>query len=176
MTALFVPISSGHKLIIFESDDSLGLLEDVVREDSVDIVKLTPAHLSLIVQSDFPLNNIHTFILGGENLNLDLTRKIHEKYPEIRIFNEYGPTEATVGCLIYQYKSDDTGVNVSIGRPIDNVEAYVLDNSQKLLPAGAVGELYIGGACLSNGYFNNPSLNQERFIASRGWKISLSYG
>ncbi|MFM1623280.1 amino acid adenylation domain-containing protein [Streptococcus mutans] len=166
VTALFVPISSGHKLIIFESDDSLGLLEDVVREDSVDIVKLTPAHLSLIVQSDFPLNNIHTFILGGENLNLDLTRKIHEKYPEIRIFNEYGPTEATVGCLIYQYKSDDTGVNVSIGRPIDNVEAYVLDNSQKLLPAGAVGELYIGGACLSNGYFNNPSLNQERFIVS----------
>ncbi|AII12671.1 Non-ribosomal peptide sythetase [Lactococcus lactis subsp. lactis NCDO 2118] len=166
VTSLFVPLSSGHKLVIYENEDSLSLLEEVIKEDTADVIKLTPAHLSLIAQSDLSLNRTHTLILGGENLNLDLTREIQQKYPHIRLFNEYGPTEATVGCMIHQYQLSDKGLNVSIGLPIDNAEVFVLDRNMKLLPTGVVGELYIGGTCLSNGYLNDSSLNKEKFVVN----------
>ena len=98
------------------------------------------------------LEVVHT---GGETL-LPLNEK-----PSNRMFNQYGPTEGTV-CVTQNQVSDryDTG----IGRPIDNVRLYVLDNQMQLVPVGAPGELYIGGAGLARGYLNRPELTTERFI------------
>ncbi|SEE23227.1 AMP-binding enzyme [Tenacibaculum sp. MAR_2010_89] len=82
-------------------------------------------------------------------------------------YNEYGPTEATVISVSKKLKLEDLkGSNISIGYPIANTQAYVLDKDLKLLPKGVVGELYIGGVGLSSGYINNVTLTEERFIAN----------
>ena len=83
----------------------------------------------------------------------------------VKLINEYGPTETVVGCAVYEVTPDtpSTGA-IPIGRPIANTELYLLDAHLRLLPAGAVGELYIGGDGVARGYLNRPELTAERFI------------
>jgi amino acid adenylation domain-containing protein len=80
-----------------------------------------------------------------------------------RLVNCYGPTEAAVVSTAYEMSPESLPL---IGRPIANVQAYVLNQSQELLPLGVVGELYIGGANLARGYVNAPALTEERFIGN----------
>jgi aspartate racemase len=87
----------------------------------------------------------------------------------VRLCNAYGPTEATITTTIYEPGGDFQGSQsdcVPIGRPIDNTEAYVLDQKLNLVPIGVPGELHIGGAGLARGYLNRPELTAERFIAN----------
>jgi len=94
---------------------------------------------------------------------------VHDLYNrfsrDIEIYNEYGPTEATVGCMIYRFdpKKDNRG-SVSIGIPVDNAAIYILDKYLKPTPVNAVGEIYISGIPLSPGYLNQLCLTNEKFI------------
>ncbi|MEM6687239.1 MAG: condensation domain-containing protein, partial [Bacteroidota bacterium] len=81
--------------------------------------------------------------------------------PEIKIYNEYGPTEATVGCVVGEV--DDTELIV-IGKPIDNTQVYVVNEHHQLQPKGVSGELCIAGKGLAKGYLNQPELTKEKFI------------
>jgi thioesterase domain-containing protein/acyl carrier protein len=91
-----------------------------------------------------------------------------KKGVDVEIINEYGPTEATVGCSTYSLHT--SGYNekvqrgISIGKPIDNIQLYILDSSNGLVPVGVVGEICIGGAGLARGYRNRPELTAEKFI------------
>ncbi|HTV20655.1 MAG TPA: AMP-binding protein, partial [Polyangiaceae bacterium] len=81
--------------------------------------------------------------------------------------NEFGPTEATVGCSVEEIAGDLREVSsVSIGRPIWNTQLYVLDAALRLVPAGVPGELYIAGEGLARGYLHRPGLTAERFVAN----------
>ncbi|HPL28580.1 MAG TPA: amino acid adenylation domain-containing protein, partial [Anaerolineae bacterium] len=81
--------------------------------------------------------------------------------------NSYGPTEATIVATVYKACGDEAG-EVPIGRPIANVQAYVLDRHQQPVPVGLPGELYIGGAGVARGYLNRPELTDERFVEAPG--------
>jgi acyl carrier protein len=84
--------------------------------------------------------------------------------PQMRIFNEYGPTEATVGCTVSELK---VGTEfITIGRPIANTCIYILDEQQKPKAIGEIGELYIAGKGVALGYLHLPEQTQERFIAN----------
>src|SRR6185437_858983 len=81
------------------------------------------------------------------------------------LINEYGPTEAVVGCVVYEVPNDwQTSAPVPIGRPIANTKIYLLDEHGEPVPLGAVGEIYIGGAGVARGYLNRPDLTAERFL------------
>src|SRR5262249_51138724 len=85
--------------------------------------------------------------------------------PEIRLINEYGPTEAVVGCCVYEVQPNDPSTgSVPIGRPIANTQLYVLDDDLKPAAPGIAGELYIGGIGVARGYLNRPELTEERFL------------
>ena len=87
--------------------------------------------------------------------------------PECVIFNHYGPTETTVGVLTFQTDRDRPGhgcPTLPLGRPISNIEIYLLDSRQQLVPIEVPGELLIGGAGLARGYLNRPDHTAERFI------------
>jgi acyl-CoA synthetase (AMP-forming)/AMP-acid ligase II/aryl carrier-like protein len=80
----------------------------------------------------------------------------------MRIFNEYGPTEATVGCIVKELSLETK--KVLIGQPIANTQVYILDKNQQLLPQGVFGEIWIGGKGVGKGYINNAKLTATRFI------------
>lgn len=86
---------------------------------------------------------------------------------KIRLFNSYGPTETTIGASWFELTSYDCNQDrsVPIGLPIDNLTAYVLDSGLKPVPDGVAGELCLGGLCLARGYYRNPVLTEEKFVA-----------
>lgn len=110
------------------------------------------------------LDSLQTVIVAGEACPPELARRHWESVPQATLYNEYGPTEGTVWCTVYQVPRRDLPAPVPIGRPIANMSAYILDDNQRLLPVGTPGELCIGGAGLSSGYLNRPELTASKFI------------
>ncbi|WP_439740577.1 amino acid adenylation domain-containing protein [Bradyrhizobium japonicum] len=169
INSLFAPlICGGHAFLIKERDEVEGLKE-TVRSDC-GIVNITPSHLNALGQqmlADSAPSRVGLLIIGGEALShstVELWRRIQ---PTVRMVNEYGPTEAVVGCIFYDIPREPSlPSNVPIGRPIANTRVYLLDGHGEPVPFGAVGELCIGGAGVARGYLNRPELTAERFIAS----------
>lgn len=173
ITSIFPPLISGNTIDIYNSNDQLIAIDDIFKKNRVDIIKVTPSHLKVISESNFFLTqckelNIRKIIVGGENLSAHLAKTIHEGFGgNVEIYNEYGPTEATVGCMIYKYlPSANYSYSVPIGHPINNVQTYVLDQYQGVVPVGVSGELYIAGDCLSQGYWNRQDLTNVSFLAN----------
>jgi amino acid adenylation domain-containing protein len=173
VTSIFVPLVSGNRIVIYRSDDAMGLIGEIVRDNQVQLIKLTPTHLSILAEVvrdvDQEASKLRTIIVGGEDLKTSLAAKICASYGgRVAIFNEYGPTEATVGCMIHKYDpATDTALSVPIGKAIDNTGIYILDKYNNPVPEGVTGELCIGGICLAAGYLKNSRLTSERFVANR---------
>lgn len=129
-------------------------------------MKLTPAHLSVINGLDFNNVSISRFIVGGEELSYQLTEDIHRKFNgNVEIINEYGPTEATVGCIVYKYRErNKREKSLPIGTPIHNSRVYILDEELNLVPKGVPGDLWIAGDGLARGYLNKPEMTSEKFV------------
>ena len=169
VTAIFTPILSGNELVIYPEGEVGQQLERMFNDHLSSVIKLTPSHLRLIKECNLDLSStsITTFIVGGEELETNLVQYFHDQLPEgAEIYNEYGPTESTVGCIVYKSVPSKFDRTVPIGRPIWNTQAYVLDAELRPLPIGAIGELYIGGSGLSRGYLNRQELTAERFVKS----------
>lgn len=165
VTSIFTPLIGGNKTIVYRDDGSEFILYKIMRENKVSIIKLTPSHLWLLKDMDNRNSKVKCFILGGEDLKVGLCAEIYKSFGgHITVFNEYGPTETVVGCMIYKYSFEsDTGLSVPIGVPADNVQIYILGKNMELLPTGSTGEIYISGDGLANGYINRPELTRERF-------------
>jgi|GEM_PF-731952 len=168
VTSVFTPLITGHEIIIYRDEEQKPVVERIFREGKANVIKLTPSHLKIIRDTHFqggenrPL--LLKLIVGGEALDTALARRIVQSLPGIvEIFNEYGPTEATVGCMIHQFTEDEQDQSVPIGLPIHNTRIYLLDKYLQPVAAGVTGELYVAGAGLARGYFNNEHLTAERF-------------
>jgi len=166
ITSVFTPLISGGKIIVYRDDEDEYVLYRILKENQATILKLTPSHLSLLLDRDNRNSSIKSFIVGGENLKVSLAKKVYDSFGgNIEIFNEYGPTETIVGCMIHSYDPEkDSRVAVPIGRPADNVQIYLLDKNLAPVPIRAVGEIYISGDGVARGYLNNPALTKEKFI------------
>lgn len=171
MTSLFVPLVTGGSIVVYPDDDARALtMVDVFEADDVDVVKLTPSHLALLDDEHLSTRRIHTLVLGGEALpTSQASRAVVASEGRLTVFNEYGPTEATVGCMIHRFdESVDTDSTVPIGRPIANAQVHVLDRHQRPVPIGVSGEIYVGGAGVAVGYRNRRDLTDQRFVAVDG--------
>jgi len=171
VTSLFLPLVSGGRIVVYRDEGGVPALFQVFREQQVDLVKLTPAHLAMLGAPDLSLGRIRGLILGGEDLKTAPCRRLVEASAgQVAIFNEYGPTETTVGCMLHRFDPDvDTGASVPIGRPAVGAAIYVLDRAGRPAPVGVAGELYIGGAGVARGYLGQPVLTAERFVPDP-WK------
>lgn len=166
VTSIFIPLITGNKIVIYRDSKEGLLIERVVRENKVEIIKLTPSHLKVVSELKCETSRIKNFILGGEELKTDTAREIDDLFAgNINIYNEYGPTETAVGCMIHAYdKNRDRGLSVPIGKPADNVRIYILDKNKKPLPLGVIGEIYIAGEGVAAGYLKNQPLTEEKFV------------
>ncbi|QLE40077.1 amino acid adenylation domain-containing protein [Nostoc sp. C052] len=132
-------------------------------------VTLPPSALAVLPVEKLPA--LQTLIVAGEACSVELMKQWSAGR---NFFNAYGPTEASVCATIAKCTPDDQ--KISIGRPIDNTQIYILDSRLQPVPIGVPGELHIGGVGLARGYLNRPELTQEKFIPnpfsrSRGAEI-----
>jgi amino acid adenylation domain-containing protein len=166
VTSIFTPLISGGRLVVYPSQSQSEALDRILTEHQVDVLKLTPSHLSLIKERDNRDSRISRLIVGGEALETELARAVFESFGrEVEIYNEYGPTEATVGCMLYRFAAErETRTHVPVGRPAANTQIYVLDERMELAAENVSGELYIGGAGIAEGYLNRAELTAERFV------------
>ena len=166
VTSIFIPLITGARMVIYSGEDKSGLVEKIVRDNEVDILKMTPSHLALLEMVDCQSTRVKKLIVGGENLSTDLCLRILAKYPQgLSIINEYGPTEASVACAWHSFNpAMDRGGSVPIGVPAGNARLYILDEELRLVPRGAVGELYIAGDGLADCYVNRQDLTDQAFL------------
>ncbi|KOX08333.1 AMP-binding protein, partial [Nocardiopsis sp. NRRL B-16309] len=158
---LCAALLSGGTLVVPPPDLQMAGsdLADLLIEQGVENISLTPAALSTLPEESLP--SVRCVTVGGDACPLDLVRVWA---PGRAFFNGYGPTEATVGVCLARYTPDLERVH--IGRPIFGAQLYILNSRQQLLPTGVVGELCIGGAGLARGYLNRPDLTAQNFIAN----------
>ena len=140
-------------------------------EPGFSLVKMTPTQLSVLDDrlwrpgTTGVQQSARVLVLGGEALAAESLQSWREHAPATRLINEYGPTEATVGCCVYETRPSDPQVGpVPIGRPIANTRIYVLDRHLQQVPIGVSGELCIAGASLARGYLNRPALTAMSFV------------
>ncbi|MET9647510.1 non-ribosomal peptide synthetase/type I polyketide synthase [Streptomyces syringium] len=129
-----------------------------------DFVQMTPSLLEMKLQALRGLSGTR-LLVGGERLERHLLHAALERCP--RVVNVYGPTETTIWSTSREYIAGATdSPMVTIGRPLPNEQAHILDARLRPLPVGAVGELYLSGGALARGYFGDPGLTAERFVES----------
>ncbi|WP_353000932.1 AMP-binding protein, partial [Mesorhizobium sp. M0808] len=150
VTTLFGPLLAGAKLRLVNPIAQIHALAGLEDGQTYDLIKLTPSHLSLLnkrLEADKGPAPTRALMVGGEALIPGDMQFWQERFPNVRLINHYGPTEATVGCATFAI-SDAVGglASIPIGRPIANTRIYLLDAHGAPVPFGAVGELYIGGA------------------------------
>ena len=100
---------------------------------------------------------------GGEVLPWELQQRFYHQLKQCQLYNLYGPTEATIDTTYWLCPRQGEAIN-SIGKPINNVRVYLLDDNLQPVPIGVPGEIYIGGTSLARGYLNRPELTAEKFI------------
>ncbi len=144
-------------------------LAKVLKTNQVTTLWLTASLFnSVIDQQPAALSEIGQLLIGGEALSVAHVRKALDLLPDTQIINGYGPTEGTTFTCCYPIpRKLEAGItSIPIGKPIANTQVYVLDKYLHPVPMGAVGELYIGGDGLAQGYLNRPELTKEKFIAN----------
>ena len=172
VTSLYSPLCSGKQVILLQEDKStLERLLGYVQSEESFLFKITPAHLEgLIIQGVKKVDTArHVVVVGGEKLKRKVLDAWKKLLPGCIYINEYGPTEATVGCSIFRADKaffEDCNSDVPIGHPINNTLLYVLDRGQQPVPIGVPGELYISGEGLARGYWNRPDLTEASFITN----------
>lgn len=168
LTSIFAPLLSGGTVVVHGGEEGTvdSGLTSLAGGRPVDVVKLTPAHLRALVGTDLRHLGVRVLIVGGEELTVAVAGQALAIFGEdVRLYNEYGPTEATVGCTVHRFDPDvDRGRSVPIGRPLPHAVVQVVDSMMRPVPRGVPGEIVVGGAGLANGYLHQPAETSTRFV------------
>ncbi|MDJ0905141.1 MAG: amino acid adenylation domain-containing protein [Woeseiaceae bacterium] len=172
VTSMFLPLLSGGCVVVYTPttdafDDSLFR---AVEDDLVDTIKLTPSHLRMLQRLDLHRSRIRNLIVGGEQLTTDVADAIDRQFGNVRIFNEYGPTEAVVGCMIHQHVPSDAATNtlgshaVPIGRPAAHTRIYLLNEARQPVHPEVTGEIYVHRTGAPTAYLDAPDATAGAFF------------
>jgi non-ribosomal peptide synthetase component F len=135
----------------------------VIVEQGVTTGHFVPSMLAAFLDEDGleARRTLRRTICSGEELPAELVRRFRARLPGT-LHNLYGPTEAAVD--VSWWPCGEEHGRVPIGRPIDNIRLYVLDEHRNLVPPGVPGELYVGGVGVARGYLDRPELTADRFV------------
>ncbi len=160
---LFLPLAHGHRVRLL--DNALDLLDpDKLREAAAGtFLSSVPSAVSTLVEHDALPSGLRLVTMGGDVIPAGLVHRIVAGRPRAKVMAMYGPTETTTYMTAGEAGAD-VAEPVPIGRPFAGTRLRVVDQDLRLVPAGAVGELLIGGPCVSLGYAGQPGLTAERYL------------
>jgi amino acid adenylation domain-containing protein len=146
--------------------ESLTGLASFIAQHRISELLCVPPLYNLLLEQAKPgqLDSLRVAIVAGESCPAELVERHHKLLPHTTLFNEYGPTEAAVWSTVYKCEPRRPERSVPIGRPIPNVQVYVVDSHLNPLPIGVPGELCIGGPGVVRGYWNRPEETAARFV------------
>lgn len=160
-TDMYVPLTSGARVVVASREVAVSpkALMALMGRSGVTHMQATPSTWRMLIDAGWRGDRALKVICGGEAMPPQLAEELLERAAEV--WNLYGPTEATIWATAVRLRAGDP---ISIGRPMANVSAYVLDEALQPVPIGVAGELFLGGAGLARGYLNRPELTAERFL------------
>lgn len=174
---IFEALLAGATLCLVppESTRDMSALAQYIALWSITVLNMTPSQFDVLTSyldttASTTLTTIRTLVIGGEAFPVELAaRAVQSLAAECRLFNEYGPTETTISCSIFPISREELAHDrehfaMSLGRPLDNTQVYVLDPHLQPVPPGVIGELYIGGVQLARGYWQRPELTAKSFV------------
>jgi amino acid adenylation domain-containing protein/non-ribosomal peptide synthase protein (TIGR01720 family) len=139
-------------------------LQSIIENQKINTMWFTAGWFNQLAETSISLfEPLQTVIAGGDRLSARHIAMVKERYPHLRVVNGYGPTENTTFSLTYDIKQIITGAEIPIGTPLENRTAYILDDTLQLCAIGVPGEICVGGAGLSKGYWNQEAFTAARF-------------
>ncbi|MDC9612612.1 amino acid adenylation domain-containing protein [Xenorhabdus khoisanae] len=165
---LFCSFINGAKMVLATTaqQKNLSLLVELINQEKVTTLHFVPSVLTAFLKESDAAHCVtlkHLFC-SGEALHPITVKHCQALMPWARIYNLYGPTEAAIDVTYWHCPDNFDGQVVPIGKPITNSRIYLLDDQQRPVPLGAVGELYIGGVGVARGYLNQPEMTAEYFL------------
>lgn len=168
VTSLYGPLVTGGTLEVAALEDLAGADESAPWFIQPTFLKVTPSHLRLLQALAPECSPRQQLVIGGEALTAPAVETWRREHPSATVINEYGPTEATVGCCAHVVPPGGTLAPgpVPIGLPTPGARLFALDTHLKPVRDGEIGELYISGDQLGRGYLGHPGLTAASFVAS----------
>ncbi|TAN46872.1 MAG: amino acid adenylation domain-containing protein, partial [Methylococcaceae bacterium] len=168
VAGIFWSWSQGGTLCLPGADEHQdpALLAGLIERERLTHVLCLPSLYALLLEraGHGRLDGLRTVILAGEACPPALVAEHYRRLPAVPLYNEYGPTEASVWCSVHRCTPADAATAVPIGRPIAATQLYLLDARLHPVPIGVPGELYVGGAGITRGYLNQPRATAERYL------------
>ncbi|HEV7505645.1 MAG TPA: amino acid adenylation domain-containing protein, partial [Thermoanaerobaculia bacterium] len=167
VAGIFWTLADGGSLLIWSDPSRLelaALIDLLARRQASHLLCLPSLWAEVLRQAERSrLVSLRAVIVAGESCLPDLVDRHFQVLPQTLLFNEYGPTEATVWSSVHLARPEDAAGRVPIGRPIPGIQIHLLDSDLRLVPIGTPGELYIGGAGVARGYLGHLDLTAARF-------------
>jgi len=170
---IYLPLISGAEVVVVPNDIAKdgSALAKLLNQRQITFLQATPATWQMLLDSGWKGSRNLRGLVGGEALPSHLGQNLSLVLKDL--WNMYGPTETTVWSILA--KVEPNAGTVSIGRAIENTSTYILDDQLRIMPAGTIGKLFIGGQGLAQGYLNLPDLTREKFISNPYQPASLLY-
>lgn len=184
VTSTSAALALGFSIVLCQDEVKMNpkLYLQHLKNQRVNVVKMTPSYFKVLVQDlntkPISLPKLQSIIMGGEAISSTDCRLWLAAYPNQIIYNEYGPTEATVGVSVFAVSSANVmqlEATVPIGVEGPNIQCPIFTDKGKLAKAGETGELYIGGLCLARGYLNQTELTNKYFLKNPSNKNQRLY-
>jgi amino acid adenylation domain-containing protein len=161
---IFTPLISGAKMVLLKGENPYEMqeLSKIIMKCLVTHFLIVPNFYRIFIREiGESLKHLKKITLAGESFTEELVKEHFDKLNNIELYNEYGPSENAVCTTVYRFTPNRT--QVLIGKPINNVNCYILDRRLELVPIGVPGQLVVSGDGLARGYLNRPELTAEKF-------------
>jgi amino acid adenylation domain-containing protein len=162
---IFTPLIGGARLVMVSLKKLFDLesLKGIIKGNRISHFLIVPGFYQTLLNEIHPyLGGLKSVTIAGESFTLSLVREHFRRLPDVRLVNEYGPTENSVCSTVFEFSGRDD--RVLIGQPIPNTGCWIVNRSGQLSPVGVAGELCLGGRGLAMGYLNRPDLTGQRFV------------
>ena len=166
---IFWTLCTGGNLVISEKrlEQDIERIASIIDKHKISHTLMLPSLYNLIIEhsESKKLSTLTTVMVAGESCPISLAKNHFSALPNVALYNEYGPTEATVWCIAHKITQDDISKGfIPIGNSVANADVHILDSNLRPVPFGAIGELYIGGIGLSGYYINRPDLTEVAYV------------